>query len=603
LSRKIELLAPAKNYELGKYAINFGADAIYIGAPSFSARASASNSVNDIEKLSLYAHKFEAKVYVALNTILYENELVKAEKLIWQLYNSGIDALIIQDLGILEMDLPPIPLHASTQTHNTDIKKIHFLQNTGFERVVLARELSLDQIAEIKNTTQIELEAFIHGALCVSYSGQCYISHYLGGRSGNRGECAQACRLPFDLVDAKGDILLKNKHLLSLKDMNRADYLTQMVDAGVCSFKIEGRMKDDTYVKNITAFYRKKLDAIIEEKHYKSTSSGIFIFDFAPDSEKTFNRKYTDYFLTERKTEMQNLHSPKALGKTLGKVTQSTKEYFKINSSETIQNGDGLCFFNENEELIGIRVEKIEEDKIFTKQNNLVKKGFEIYRNNDHQFVKKLNSLTNSRYLLANLIFKEIDEGFTLTALCHGYEVEKELRIEKILAQNIQKSEDNLKNQLQKTGDTVFKIANLKLEWSKAYFIQTSKLNELRRSVLDKLYETLGKKYIRTEKQIILNSFEYFEKKLDYKANVSNSLAFKFYKRHGVEEIEKAFELSENNENKQLMITKLCIKYNLGWCEKYQKPSKAEIPKYLKYNDKMFLLEFDCKNCQMKVSS
>lgn len=603
---QLELLSPAKNYEYGKLAINFGADAVYIGAPKFSARASAGNSLQDIEKLATYAHRFHSKVYVALNTILYENELNETEKLIWQLYKAGADALIVQDMGILEMKLPPIALHASTQAHNIQIDKVQFLEKVGFTRVVLARELSAQQILEIKKHTTAELEVFVHGALCVSYSGQCYISHFLGGRSGNRGECAQACRLPFDLIDQNGKTMLKNKHVLSLKDMNRADYLDELIQIGVTSFKIEGRMKDENYLKNITAFYRKKIDAHLENKHeYKTTSIGTFQFDFEPDTEKTFNRKYSDYFLNGRKEGIHSLDTPKSLGKPLGKISAVTKDFFQIQTNQEINNGDGLCFLNENKELIGLRVEKIVDKKIYTNQISLLKKDFELFRNHDHQFIKLLSSIENCRYIPVNLVFNETQNGFSLTASTEtgNYTSFQTIELEKEIATNKEKTLSAIKNQLSKVGGTIFKISSLHINFDSVYFIQASKLNKLRRSALEELNHKLGSNYKPEEISHQPNDFPYFEQELNYKANISNSLAAKFYQRHGVKNIEKAFELTENNENKQLMITKLCIKYNLGLCQKYQKPTSTEIPSYLKYNNQKFLLEFDCKNCVMLVKS
>jgi putative protease len=604
--KNIELLSPAKNSEYGKIAINFGADAVYIGAPKFSARSSAGNSIQDIEKLCNYAHKFHSKVYVALNTILYESELAETEKLISEIYSSGADALIIQDMGILEMSLPNIPLHASTQTHNTKIEKVNFLENIGFSRVVLARELSLNQINEIKSKTNIDLEVFVHGALCVSYSGQCYMSNYLGGRSGNRGECAQPCRLAYDLFDKNNNILLKNKHLLSLKDMNRADYLANLIDSGVTSFKIEGRMKDENYLKNITAYYRKEIDKILKNKtEYKTSSLGKFYFDFEPDTEKTFNRQYSDYFLNGRKENIHSLNSPKAIGKPLGKVSLVTQNYFQIETEQQINNGDGLCFFNENSELIGLRVEKNIDKKIFTNQISEIKKGYEIFRNLDHEFIKKLSNTDNCRFIPVNLTFSENETGFYLNAeTCDNiYSVTQNIETEKQPANNPEKAFENIKTQLNKTGGTIYKINELRIDFETPYFIQTSKLNELRRNVLTELFDKLGSDYIRKEINFSPNDFPYFEKEVDYKTNISNSLSEKFYQRHRVEKIEKAFEISGNHENKELMTTKLCIKYNLGLCEKYQNPEKSEKPQYLQYNEQKFELEFDCKNCEMKVKS
>jgi putative protease len=600
----IELLSPAKNLEFGKIAVNFGADAIYIGAPRFGARASASNSIQTIENLCSYAHKFHSKVYVALNTILYEKELEDAQKMIHQIYNAGADALIIQDFGILEMDLPPISLHASTQTHNIQLEKIDFLQNVGFQRVVLARELTIEQIKNIKQKTNVELEVFIHGSLCVSYSGQCYLSKHIGGRSGNRGECAQPCRLTYDLLDSNEKIIDKNKHFLSLKDMKRADYLESMIDAGVNSFKIEGRMKDEIYLKNITAFYRKKIDQILENKtNIKTTSLGKFFFDFEPEAEKTFNRGFSDYFLNGRKENIHSLFTPKSTGKQLGKVTFVGKNFFLIETNEQINNGDGLCFFNDNQELIGLRADITENNKIFANIIFDLKKDTIIYRNLDHELIKKLTKIENCRQIPIYLIFSEIENGFALTAQTekNEYFVTNEISIEKQHAKNQELATENIKNQLSKSGGTIFNILNINISLSDFYFIPNSILNELRRTTLNKLFEMLGENYTRKSIKFEQNDYPYFEKQLDYKANISNSLSQKFYIRHQIETFEPAFEISNSDTKKELMITKMCIKYNLGYCEKYQNPKIKITPKFLKTSDKKFLLEFDCKNCVMKV--
>ncbi|MBN2891186.1 MAG: U32 family peptidase [Bacteroidales bacterium] len=599
----LELLSPAKNLESGKTAINFGADAVYIGAPKFGARAVVGNSIQDIENLCKYAHKFHSKVFVALNTILYEKELAEAEKIIHQIYNSGADALIIQDIGILEMDLPPIPLHASTQAHNIDFRKINFYEKTGFTRAILARELSLHQIAEIRNNTHIELEAFIHGALCVSYSGQCYMSAYIGGRSGNRGECAQTCRLKYDLYDENNKLLAKNKHLLSLKDMNRSANIIDMINAGITSFKIEGRLKDQNYVKNVTAYYRKILDNFFNDnKEFKQSSIGRFFFDFEPDLEKTFNRRFTDYFLTERKPEMTST-SPKSVGKPLGRVKKSDKNFIEIDSKEKIINGDGLCFFDKNEELIGFSVNKTENNKIYTKNIAQISVGTLIFRNNDHDFNKKISQIENGRFIFVNILFSETNSGFSLKISTEEevYSVEKTLELKKETANNEQKAVENIKNQLQKTGNTVFKVNKLNINLPNIYFVPISELNKIRREALDVLYTLLGSKYIISENKIEKNNAQFILKELDYKANISNSLAEKFYLNHGVEKTEQAFEISKKEDRKVVMTTKLCIKYNLGFCPTYQNPKEKINPKYLKLDNKTFILEFDCKNCEMKI--
>lgn len=600
---KIELLSPAKNIEYGKTAINFGADAIYIGSPKFGARSSAGNSITDIEKLCKYAHKFNAKVFVALNTILYENELLEAEKIIHQIYNAGADALIIQDMGILEMNLPPIFLHASTQAHNFDGNKVAFLEKIGFKRAILARELSLDQIKHIKSATNIELEAFVHGALCVSYSGQCYLSSYIGGRSGNRGECAQPCRLKYDLYDKNNKLIGADKHWLSIKDMNRANFISDMAEAGIISFKIEGRLKDLNYVKNVTSFYRKEIDNFLEgNTKYKKSSAGVYYFDFEADPEKSFNRRFIDYFLNGRKTDMASL-SPKSVGKYLGEVKFVGENYLKINSKEQIINGDGLCSFKQNGDLIGWGVNKVIDDKIFVNQNIEVEIGSKIYRNNDFEFNKKISVVENCRFLEIEAEFNEIEQGFELILKFEDVLAIQNILIEKELAKNEEKSLLSIKNQLKKTGGTIFKIVNININLSKSYFIPISVLNEHRRNALLLLENELEKLHKTEEYYLIKNNEAYFSDSVDYRANISNSLAEKFYKRHGVEKFENAFELSNEKNNKTVMTTKFCVKYEMGQCPKYQKPKNKINPSYLKYQDKKFTIEFDCDKCEMKISS
>ncbi len=605
IQKKIELLSPAKNFEFGKKAINFGADAVYIGAPKFGARASAGNSISEIEQLCNYAHKFHSKVYVALNTILYENELIEAEKIISEIYNAGADALIIQDMGILEMSLPPIHIHASTQTHNIDSKKISFFQKIGISRVILARELSIKEISEINQNTNIELEAFIHGALCVSYSGQCYMSAYIGSRSGNRGECAQTCRMKFDLLDSNKQEIVKDKHIMSIKDMNRSASISEMIDAGISSLKIEGRMKDENYLKNVTSFYRKKMDSVLEQKkEFKKASIGKYYFDFEPDAEITFNRRYSEYFLKGRKPGL-NSESPKSVGKELGKIKYLGENYFILDSITKISNGDGLCFFDKHNELVGFSVNKIEGEKIFFDNILKLTKETVIFRNNDHDFIKKLSNSENARFIEINIKFSEKETGFELEAqtIDKIYLVKKELVGNKETAKNIEKSQENLISQLKKTGGTIFKIKDLEINLSQAYFIPISEINRIRREVLEELYILLGSKYIKEEKLFEKSNFPYFEEILDYKANVSNSLAEKFYINHGVKKIEAAFELQKNKSGKTLMTTKMCIKFNMGMCTKYQKPENIVEPKFLKLNNEIFNLDFDCDNCVMKIGS
>ncbi|MDP3581481.1 MAG: peptidase U32 family protein, partial [Ignavibacteria bacterium] len=413
----LELLSPAKNLETGIAAIDCGADAVYIGAPSFGAREAAGNSLEDIEKLTRYSHKFWAKVFVTVNTIIFDDELEEVCRLITKLYNIGVDAVIFQDMAILEMELPPIPLYASTQTHNYELERIKLLDVLGIKRIILARELTLEEIKNIKREVGAELEFFIHGALCVSLSGQCYMSHELSGRSANRGECAQNCRLPYSLIDANNEVLVANKHLLSLRDLNLSSYLNDLVDAGITSFKIEGRLKDVSYVKNITAFYRQQLDDIIKNNpHYEKASSGFSVIPFEPDPERTFNRGFTSYFVNDRGDDVSSHDSPKSKGKYLGKVTSVTKDGFLIGTTDKIVNGDGICFYDDAGVLLGMSVNKVDGQKIFTKELLGIKTGTKIYRNFDFAFDKDL-SKECQRKINAEIAFRELPNGFSISAI------------------------------------------------------------------------------------------------------------------------------------------------------------------------------------------
>ena len=413
--RRIELLAPAKDLTCGIEAINHGADAVYIGAPKFGARAAAGNSLDDIRALCDYAHLYNARIYVALNTLLREDELPEAEQLIRQLYQAGVDALIVQDMGITRLNLPPIPLHASTQTDNRTPEKVKFLEAVGFTQVVLARELSLNEIRQISEQTTVPLEVFVHGALCVSYSGQCYLSAALSGRSANRGECAQYCRLPYSMVDANGTEIVHDKHLLSLKDMNRSDQLEALLDAGVSSLKIEGRLKDVTYVKNITAYYRKKLDVILARRpEYCRASAGTSKYTFEPVAEKSFNRGFTPFFLRERSKDITAFNTPKSLGEPVGTVKELKGNSFTVAGLKQLNNGDGLVFFNGRDELEGFRVNRVEANRVFPLDMPAIKPKTPLYRNFDQVFEKQLAKPSAERKLSVKIEFLDNSFGFTL---------------------------------------------------------------------------------------------------------------------------------------------------------------------------------------------
>lgn len=601
--QRIELLAPAKNVEFGIQAINQGADATYIGAPSFGARAAASNTISDIERLIRYAHLFRAKVYIALNTILFDNELGEVEKLIHSLYRAGADGLIIQDMGILELNLPPIPLIASTQTNNTTLAKVQFLENIGFKRVILARELSLDEIKEIHRTTTVELESFVHGALCVSYSGQCYMSQTVCGRSGNRGVCAQPCRSAYDLIDSNGEKLVQNKHLLSLKDLNLAENIEEMMDAGITSFKIEGRLKDLTYIKNVVSFYRQAIDRVLlQKKHYQKSSSGSITFHFKADPDKSFNRGFTNYYIHGRKEKTGSFLTPKSLGKRMGVIAETGPNWFSFNSEE-LSNGDGICFFGKGNSLLGTSVNKTLGTKVFPKDMDGLQVGIEVYRNHDQQFEKQLEKEVCERKIGIELWLNEWEHGFKLKGIDEDVtEAEVTIEAPKELAERIDLAREQTIKQLSKWGDTVFGASKVTIETQSVYFIPASVLNQMRRDLAHQIQEKRISKYQAEQREFRHTSTLYPLEHLTYKENVLNSLAEKFYQRHGVKSIEPAFEKLQSFENRTVMTTKHCIRYQLDACPVHQSSAKRfNEPLYLKDNNHTYRLQFDCKMCVMNV--
>jgi len=596
-----ELLSPAKHLECGLAAITHGADAVYIGASQFGARAAAGNSLEDIETLANYAHRYRAKVFVALNTVLTDNQLADAEKLIHGVYNAGADALIVQDMGVLKMDIPPIPLHASTQTDNRTIEKVQFLQNVGFSRVVLARELTLQQITEIKSQTDVELEAFVHGALCVSYSGQCYMSQAMCGRSANRGQCAQFCRLPYQLQDADGNILVKNKHLLSLKDLDLSEYLEEMMRAGVMSFKIEGRLKNADYVKNITAFYRKKLDNILEgNSTYKKTSVGKTTFFFEPNPEKSFRRSSTDYFLHNRHKGIYQPETPKSLGEPIGKVTHIGRIFFEMQNGQLLNNGDGLCFINKQGDLTGFRVNRVEKSKIFPADMPRMEVGAFLYRNQDQAFDKLITGKTAERKIAINITFTENENGFELEITDEeGISINYRVEAEKQPAQKPEAVYENIKNQLSKLGNTIYEARNIEIQLQSPWFFQASQLSEWRRVAIEQFDNERNKTYKR-ELPATTKNTNFPTQKLTYLGNVTNILAETFYKEHGVNEIQWGFEIKAEKDV-ALMFTKHCIKYEMGWCPREGKNTELNEPLFLKNNEQRYELRFDCKKCEMHI--
>lgn len=602
-SRPIELLSPAKDLNCGIEAINHGADAVYIGAPKFGARSAAGNSLDDIRELCEYAHLYGARIYVTLNTILKEDELEEAERMIWDLWRVGTDALIIQDMGITRLNLPPIPLHASTQTDNRTPEKVRFLEAAGFTQVVLARELSLNEIRRISEATTVPLEVFVHGALCVSYSGQCYLSAALSGRSANRGECAQYCRLPYTMVDATGTEIVSNKHLLSLKDMNRSDQLEALLDAGVSSLKIEGRLKDAGYVKNITAYYRKKLDAVLSRRpEYRRASAGRSTYTFEPVAEKSFNRGFTPFLLEGRTADITAFNTPKSLGEPVGTVKEIKGNSFTVAGLKQLNNGDGLVFFNRKGELEGFRVNRVEANRVFPLDMPQLTPKTPLYRNFDQAFDKLLAKPSAERKLSVEIEFLDNPFGFTL---CMEDETGARIMLTEPFAKELARREqqDNIRTQLSKLGNTPFEASKVVVGLSENWFVPSSLLADMRRRGVGKLLEARRARYPReTVKRVQPSvSIPFPERQLTYLGNVANGKARSFYQDHGVEQIDPAFELSPRKDV-PLMFTKHCLRYSMGWCPTYQKDkSPYKEPYYLLYKDTRLRLQFDCKHCQMLV--
>lgn len=585
---KTELLAPAKNIEIAKQAINCGADAVYIGSVAFGARQNAANSIEDIKELVDYAHKFYVKVFVTVNTIVADDELDEVIKLIHKLYEIGVDALIVQDMAILKANidgkLPPIPLHISTQCDNRLSEKIKFFTDMGLPRVVLARELSLNEIAEIQQQNpNLELECFIHGALCVSYSGQCYLSQFIGGRSANKGQCAQPCRKKYSLVDENGNVIAGDKHLLSLKDFNASAHIKDLVKIGVKSYKIEGRLKDELYVKNVVGYYRKELD-----KCSRKTSSGRIDLGFEPDLSKSFNRGYTGYFLKKR-NKCFNFDTPKFIGEQVGKVVSVDKKFFKINLNKgvVLNNQDGLCFNAFGEK--GCFINRIDKNMVYPNNMPRIKIGDIVYRNNNVAFEKSVLSSKTKRQIGVDIVYKNnsiaaMDENHNRVVL-EIPETEP--------ANNTEKMKENFERSISKTGDSDFYINKISIK-TELPFIPVSKINEYRRILLENLMVERVKNY-RKQVQAPLKYVDYFKSELDYRANVHNDVAKEFYTNCNACVNEGSFESCVPDRQVELMRTKHCLKYAFDMCKS---------PKQLTLIDEKgvkYPLKFDCKNCEMAI--
>ena len=618
--RKLELLAPAKDLKCGIAAIDCGADAVYIGAARFGARQAVGNSIDDINELCEYAHKFGCKVYVTVNTIIYDNELEDTQKLLNELGRIGVDAILVQDMGITKLQLPQnVALHASTQTDNRSAEKVEWLARHNFDRVVLARELSLEEIRNIhRRVPQTELEVFVHGALCVSYSGVCYASEYCFGRSANRGACAQFCRMKFDLTDKDGNEIINQAHLLSLKDMCRIDSLEQLADAGVTSFKIEGRLKDINYVRNVTAAYNKQLNEIISRRgsEYERASSGVCDIRFTPNLNKTFNRGFTDYFLNGRTSDLASFYTPKAMGEYVGKVKEIRGNSFNVAGTTSFANGDGLCFINSNNELEGFRINRAEGNRLFPlRMPRGLRKGIALYRNSDQLFEKELNGDNVQRKLGIRINIKASAEGLHIEAkTCDEklhINLQKDISLEKA-----QKSQvDNIKRQISKFGNTIFTVEDVIIEPTDfPWFIPNSILAEIRRQATDELMGRLSEmsenqKDTKTKDQaqqlpdngkVSFHSISSYQH--PYMYNIANRLAHSFYEQEGMSDITPAFEIKKPS-SPLVMQCRYCLRHELGQCKKSHKQSGLlKEPLHLRLADgRTFRLEFDCKKCQMNI--
>lgn len=586
----LELLAPAKNLACGIAAIDHGADAVYIGAPKFGARAAVGNSIDDIRQLCEYAHQFDAKIYVTLNTIVYDDELEQVRGLIDELAAIGVDAVLVQDMGLLQfMDGKPFEIHASTQTDNRTADKVRWLKQLGFSRAVLARELSAEEIAEIhREVPDIELEVFVHGALCVSYSGICYASQHCFQRSANRGECAQFCRMRFSLVDAEGTEVEHERYLLSLKDMNQSDNFEKLIEAGAVSFKIEGRLKDVAYVKNVTAAYSERLNAYIRKhpEEYCRASKGRCEYTFTPNLNRTFNRGYTTYFVNGRQPDIASFDTPKAVGEFVGRVKEIRNDSFNVAGTASFANGDGLCFLNSDRQFEGFRANRVAGNRIFPfKMPAGLRPGMALYRNNDQEFERILSKPSATRKIAITVALRSVDDGFELSA--NGVTVHFDA--EHQLAQKSPR--ENIVRQLSKLGDTIYECAEVVVPDNFNFFIPNSQLSDMRRQLIDAMGQAKREvKQARVGKNPGV-------KELSYQNNISNHQSAAFY---GTNEL-SAYELKGGDG--PIMQCRHCLRYSLGYCVKRggKRPTWREPLSLVLGDGRRFRLEFDCQHCQMNV--
>lgn len=649
--RKLELLAPAKDLECGLAAIRHGADAVYIGADHFGARAAAGNSIDDIATLTAYAHQFGARVYVTVNTIIYEHELSATQALITDLSRIGVDALLVQDMATLQMrrvafrEVGRAPvLHASTQCDTRTAEKVRWLRDLGFTRAVLARELSVGEVKAIHEAVpDIELEVFVHGALCVSYSGVCYASQYCFQRSANRGACAQFCRMAFDLLDADGHQIVHDRYLLSMKDLCLIDYLEALADAGASSFKIEGRLKDADYVKNVVSAYSQRLDDIIAKRpnDYERASHGRVDYHFTPNLRKTFNRGFTTYFADGRQPDIASFDTPKALGEFVGHVKEVRRDSFTVAGTAAFANGDGLCFITGDHQLEGFRVNRAVGNRLYPyKMPRGLHQGMGLYRNNDEAFGKVLKGDTADRTLPVMMSYGLTSDGFSLTMA--EYSSARQGAAQVVFAHQpaLKPQRENITRQLSKLGGTLFTCLNVEIrDGADQYFIPSSLLSDLRRKATDALQKALDdaahevladatqedlahagnasdayeskageatppSEKLYTKEEPVVKTWQPEYQKYPYIYNISNSLARAFYAVHGLKDVQPAFEESGDRVGEPLIMQcRHCLRYTLGFCVRRggQRPKWHE-PLTLRLGDgRRFRLEFRCDECQMNI--
>ena len=609
MTRPLELLAPARDIACGKAAIDHGADAVYIGAERFGARAAAGNTVDDIAELCRYAHTFRAKVYVTVNTVIYDDEIEATRHLLVSLADAGVDAILVQDMAVLDMMSGlPVECHASTQTDNRTADKVRWLKSLGFSRVVLARELSIDEIAAIhRDVPDVELEVFVHGALCVSYSGLCYASQYCFGRSANRGECAQFCRLSFDMVDSDGKMMEKSRHLLSLKDLKQIDNIMALAEAGATSFKIEGRLKDMVYVKNVTTAYSQKLDELVARypDRYRRASLGRCTHSFTPNLSKTFNRGFTTYFAHGRQPDISSPDTPKALGEYVGKVKETHSNWFTVAGVSSFANGDGLCYINNERQLEGFRVNRVENNRLFPlKMPAGLRPGTVLYRNNDQEFERLLTRTSAERRIPVRMSLSLDESGLSLSVKAYHIDAVGSFKLTELELQVAEKPQrENILRQLTKLGGTPFVCDKVEIPESFNYFIPSSILARMRREAIDSLSKKIlhiNKRPKEQSKAVVMPTL--YPKRLTYLYNIANSRSRDFYLAHGLSSFVPAFEKSQPKTG-VVMQCRYCLRYALGYCVKRGgRRSPFREPYYLCLPDgRRFRLDFDCARCQMNV--